>query len=66
MNCVSHKLICLWFRDVLLLNEGKVNVFLAFDLRPSINWCFLACVDRPEVGGILHHRCCICSSLWGR
>ena len=61
MNRISHKSICLWFCDVFFLNEGEVNIFLAFHLWPFvINWCFFACVDRLEVGGVLQHGCCIC------
>ena len=54
------------FCDVLLFNEGKVDVFFAFHLWPSINWSFLACVNRLEVGGILQHRCCVCSRPFRR
>ena len=53
MNCGSHKLICLWFCDVLFLNEGKVDVLLGFHLWPFVvNLQFLSCIDGLEVGGI--------------
>ena len=66
MNCGSHKLICLSLRDVLLFNESKVDIFLGFHLRPFvINWLFLLCVDRLEVGGVLLHWCYVCSKQWG-
>ena len=53
MDRRPHKLMCLWFCDVLLFNEDKVDISLGFHLWPFvITLYFLSCVDRLEVGGI--------------
>ena len=53
MDYGSCELICLLSCDVILFNEGEVDVLLGLCLRPLvINWQFLSCVDRLQVGGI--------------